>query len=125
MKNRYRILALVIMTIILGAATFGFAGANSVPAGEAGEGSGVISGYTVTNVVYTQDSGDPTAFTTVTFTLNAAASDVYAGLEDVGGIDWDTCATTNAPTNTNFSCDLSSNTVTVAGSIALHVSSVE
>jgi hypothetical protein len=122
---RYRILALLILTLVLGAATYGFAAGNTVPAGTAGEGLGVISGYTVTNVVYALNNSDPTAFATVAFILDAAASDVYAGLDDGGGIDWVSCATTNAPANTNFSCNLSTVTVTVAGATALHVSSVE
>jgi hypothetical protein len=121
---RYRVLALMIALLILGTATYGFAAANTVPAGEAGEGTGVISGYIVTNVVYTLDASDPTAFSDVDFTLDAAASDVYAGMDD-GTIDWVSCTTTNAPTNTNFNCDLSTVTVTVAGATALHVSSVE
>ena len=120
--NRYRVLALMIALLILGTATYGFAASNTVPAGEAGEGTGVISGYVVTNVVYTLDSSDPTAFDTVTFTLDAAASDVYAGLDAGGAIDWVSC--TN-PSGNDFSCDLSTVTVTVAGATALHVSSVE
>ena len=124
-QYRYRVLALVIALLILGTATYGFAAGNTVPAGEAGEGSGVISGYTVTNVVYTLNASDPTVFATVTFTLDAAASDVYAGLDNGTSVDWDSCSATNAPTNTNFSCNLAGNTVTVAAATALHVSSVE
>ena len=44
LKFRYRILALLALAVILSAATYGFAAANSVPAGVAGEGMGVISG---------------------------------------------------------------------------------
>jgi hypothetical protein len=126
-QYRYRVLALVIMLLILGTATYGFADSNTVPAGSAGEGMGVISGYTVTNVVYTLDASDPTAFSDVDFTLNAAASDVYAGLDDGTGIDWVPCTTTNPGTDTDFNCDLTlpAMGVTVAGATALHVSSVE
>ena len=80
MKFRYRILALLALAVILSAATYGFAAANSVPAGVAGEGMGVISGYTVSSIQYYLDSSDPTQFDHVTFTLDANASDVYAGL---------------------------------------------
>jgi hypothetical protein len=122
---RYRILALVVLILILSTAAFGFAASNTVPAGQAGEGQGGITGYTVSSVVYTLDSSDPTAFDSVAFTLDAAASDVYAGLDDGVTIDWASCTSQNPPTDTQFSCDLTAVTVTVAGADALHVSSVE
>ncbi len=121
MKFRYRILALLVLGVILSAATYGFAAANSVPDGVAGEGSGAISGYTVSNVVYTLDSSDPTQFASVAFTLDANASDVYAGIGNGSVIYWTSCA--GGPTN--FTCDLTSSTVSVAAAIELHVSSVQ
>ena len=120
-QYRYRILALTVLLMVLATAAFGFAATNTVPAGKAGEGNGAISGYVVSNIEYTLDSGDPTAFDSVAFDLDVAASDVYAGLDDGGGIDWVSC--TGGPTS--FTCDLSTVTVTVAGATALHVSSVE
>lgn len=125
MNYRFRMIGLVILMLVLATATYGFANTNTVPAGQAGEGSGAISGYIVSNVVYTLDAADPTAFDSVAFDLDAAASDVYAGLDDGSGIDWVSCVSTNAPTDTAFSCNLTGVSVTVAGSTALHVSSVE
>jgi hypothetical protein len=121
MKFRYRILALLVLAVVMSAATYGFAAANNVPAGVAGEGSGAISGYTVTNVVYTLDASDPTQFDNVTFTLDANASDVYGGLGNGTIIYWTSCS--GGPTN--FTCDLTGSTVSVAGAIELHVSSVQ
>lgn len=54
---------------IVAVLTTGYAGANSVPASKAGDGSAGISGYTVTNIHYTLDSGVPTTVTGLTFTL--------------------------------------------------------
>jgi len=120
-QKRYRILILVILVLILGTASYGFAATNTVAdAGKAGEGFNTISGYAVTNVQYTLDSNDPTAFASVSFTLDTAATSVYAGLDD-GAVEWASCATTNAPTNTNFSCNLSAVNVTVSGAATLHV----
>ncbi len=121
LKFRYRILALLALAVILSAATYGFAAANSVPAGVAGEGMGAISGYTVTSVQYYLDSGDPTQFDHVTFTLDANASDVYAGLGTGSAIYWTSCS--GGPTD--FSCDLTGSTVSVAAAFELHVSSVQ
>jgi len=120
-KFRFRILALLALAVILSAATYGFAAANDVPDGVAGEGQGTISGYTVSSVNYFLDSGDPTQFDHVTFTLDANASDVYAGIGAGATIYWTSC--TGGPTS--FSCDLTLSTVSVAAADALHVSSVQ
>ncbi len=120
-KMRTRLLVLLALAVVLSAATFGFAAANTVPDGVAGEGFGDISGYIVSNVVYTLDGGDPTEFFSVTFTLDQAASDVYAGLGDGSSIYWIDC--NGGPLN--FTCDLTSSTVSVYDAIELHVSSVQ
>ncbi len=121
MSKRFRILALLVLAVVMSAATYGFAAANTVPDSVAGEASGEISGYTVSNVVYALDSTDPTQFDYVTFTLNANASDVYAGIGNGATIYWTSC--TGGPTD--FSCNLSGSTIGVAAAIELHVSSVQ
>ena len=120
-KFRFRLMALLVLAVILSAATYGFAAANTVPDGVAGEGSGAISGYTVSNVVYTLNSSDPTAFASVAFDLDANASDVYAGLGNGTVIYWTSC--TGGPTS--FSCNLAGSTVSVGAAVELHVSSVQ
>lgn len=57
---------------IVAATTLGFAATNTVPDSNAGDGAGVISGYTVTNVHYTLDSTTPTQVNQVSFTLAPA-----------------------------------------------------
>ena len=95
MNYRYRILTLLVLALILSAATYGFAAANTVASGAAGEGSGGISGYAVTNVQYTLNPGDPTLFTNVSIDLGAAANanNVYAGYSLSGGApaSWVSC----------------------------------
>lgn len=125
MNYRYRIITLLVLAVVLSAATYGFAAANTVPAGVAGEGEGAISGYTVTNVNYLLDSTDPTSFASVSFDLGAAAGDVYAGLGDGSTpptIYWIDCSNT---AGTVWSCDLSASTVSVLAATSLHVSSAE
>ncbi len=121
LKYRYRILVLLVLTIALATASYGFAAGNTVPAGVAGEGMGVISGYTVSSVVYALDGSDPTQFASVAFTLDANASDVYTGIGNGVTIYWTSCA--GGPTN--FTCNLSGSTISVAAAIELHVSSVQ
>ncbi len=120
-KYRYRILILIVLTLVLGTASYGFAAGNTVPAGVAGEGMGVISGYTVSSVTYLLDSSLPTQFDSVAFTLSANASDVYVGIGNGVTTYWTGCA--GGPTN--FTCDISGSTVSVAAAIELHVSSVQ
>ena len=122
LKNRYRIMVLIVLTIVLGAATYGFAAGNTVPDGVAGEGMGNITGYVVSSVVYTLDSGTPSEFDSVDFTLSANASDVYAGIGDgLGTTYWIDC--TGGPLN--WTCDLTACTVDVVDAVELHVSSVQ
>ena len=108
-KNRFRILTLVILILILGAATYGFAAGNTVASGVAGEGFGTISGYAVDGVHYTLDNADPTLFTNVEIDLNAAATanNVYAGVSASGGTpaSWVTC--TFSGVGTVWNCPLS------------------
>lgn len=120
-QYRYRVLALVIMLLILGTATYGFAAANTIAdAGVAGEGSNTVSGYTVTNVSYTLDASDPTQLSAVDFTLDSAASDVYAGIDTnpATTIQWRSC--TN-PSGNDFTCNLSTVTISVVNAATLHV----
>ena len=120
MNRKFRILALLVLAVVMSAATYGFAAANTVPDGVAGEGEGAISGYTVTNVVYTLNSSNPTQFASVSFDLDAFATDVYAGLGNGTGIYWTSCA--GGPT---WTCSLAGSTISVAAAIELHVSSVQ
>ena len=122
LKMRSRLLILVALAVVLSAATYGFAAANTVPDGVAGEGFGAISGYEVLSVVYTLDSGDPTQFASVILTLDANATDVYAGLGNgLGTIYWTSCG--GGPTV--FTCGLGSSTVNVHDAVELHVSAAQ
>ena len=121
-KMRYRVMILIAMAVVLSAATYGFAAANTVPDGVAGEGFGDISGYEVLSVVYTLDNSDPTQFASVTLTLDANATDVYAGLGNGTTIYW-SAACGGGPTV--FTCGLGSSTVNVHDAVELHVSAAQ
>jgi len=120
-KMRTRLMILLALAVVLSAATYGFAAANTVDDGYAGEGQGTISGYVVTNVVYTLDSSDPTQFDAVSFSLDQDASDVYAGIGDGSQIYWIQCG--GGPRD--FNCSLALSTVSVYDAVELHVSSVQ
>ena len=88
-KKSVKIFVLVVLVLALSGFTYAFAAANTVPATKAGDGSGAISGYTITNVKYNLDGTDPSAIDNVTFTLDAAATS--ANIRLVAGGTWYSC----------------------------------
>lgn len=104
-KRRGRLLATLVVAGVLATATYAFTASNTVPASRAGDGSGAISGYTVSAVEYTLNATNPSNLDSVEFTLDAAASVARIKLVSSGstwysctnpsGNDW-TCATTGA-----------------------------
>ena len=101
----------ILFVLIFATAAFAFAATNTVPVTRAGEGVSVTSGYTVTNVVYNLNATTPSNIDSVTFTLNAAASNVKIRVVTTGsyynctsvGLNW-TCNTT-APQATVAAAD--------------------
>ena len=89
--TRPRNTGLVLLAIILAAAVYGFAAANTVPDTYAGDGAGTILGYTVSNVAYDLNSdGNPSDIDSVSFTLSAAAGQAFVSFD--GGTTWNTCS---------------------------------
>lgn len=109
-SGTFKVLFVVTAILIMAGATYAFAAANTVPATKAGDGLGVISGYTVTNVVYTFDAADPSLLDMVTFDLSAAAATVEVQLVATTG-PWYACT---LDTGTTWECatsDLAVSTV--------------
>lgn len=112
---------IVLLVLVFATAAFAFAATNTMPAvTAAGEGSRVISGYTVANVNYNLNATTPSNIDSVTFTLAPAApttSTVMIGLV-TGGEIYD-CTSADG---TNWSCDTTVGTqATVAASNELRV----
>lgn len=107
MFRNLKVLFVVIAVIILSVAAYAFAAANTVPATKAGDGTGAVSGYTVTSVVYTLNGTDPTTLDEVSFDLGAAATQVKAQLVSSSGT-WYTCT---LDTGTVWQCDTTGLTV--------------
>ena len=99
-KRRGRLLITIVVAGVLATATYAFTASNTVPASKAGDGSGVISGYTVTNVAYTLNATNPANLDSVGFTLDAAAGTVKIKLVAAGST-WFSC--TN-PSGNNWTC---------------------
>jgi hypothetical protein len=71
-NRKLRFLVIFVLVAILAASTYAFAAANTVPASKAGDGSGAISGYTVSAIHYALNALNPGTIDTVTFTLDTA-----------------------------------------------------
>lgn len=111
-RNRnMRYMAIFVLVLILAGATYAFAAANTVPASKAGDGSGAISGYTVSSIHYNLNATNPATIDTVTFNLDTAP--VAGGAIKIrlysGGTTWYgctnvttavTCTTTGASVST-------------------------
>jgi len=116
-SKRSRIMVLFVFALVLAAATYGFAEANTVNGGTAmnlGEGTGTISGYAVT-VSYTVDLANPSTVDEVGLTLDKSATDVQISLDS--GVNWIDCAGAGV----NWTCTTSVN-VSAAQSLMVFAS---
>lgn len=83
-SGTFKALLAVVTIMILAGTAYAFAAANTVPATKAGDGLGIISGYTITNVAYTLNATDPSKLDSVGFDVGAAATQVQIQLVAVG-----------------------------------------
>jgi hypothetical protein len=102
-SKKYRLLA--ILVLMLGALGLlqALTAANTVPASKAGDGSGAISGYVVSNVHYSLNAADPSRIDQVTFSLDsvpAPASTIKIKLESAA-ITWYACTNVGAAVTCN------------------------
>jgi hypothetical protein len=88
--------------LVAGAVAMGahaFTASNTVPTSKAGSGAAAISGYTVSNIAYTNTAG---SITGVAFNLDGAAADVSVQLS-VGGPSYD-CGASGATSPFAVTC---------------------
>ena len=117
LKSKRIRLTLVLVVVLVGAiGAYVFTASNTVPATQAGAGSGTITGYTISSVAYTLNT-DPTKIDAVTFTISpAAAGTVKAQL--VTGGTWYDCTNSSG----SVSCDTTVGTqATVAPANSLSI----
>lgn len=67
MLRNFKVLLAVLAIIIVAGSAYAFAAANTVPDTNAGYAASVVSGYTVSNIVYDLDATDPTIVDAITF----------------------------------------------------------
>ncbi|MFT3892697.1 MAG: hypothetical protein QM730_13785 [Anaerolineales bacterium] len=105
-----KLFIVVLIVLVFATTAFAFAAANTMPASTyAGEGSSVTSGYTVSSVVYNLNATTPSNIDSVTFSLNAAATNVKIRLVTTGS--YFACSNTSG---FNWSCTTAGVTVAAA-----------
>jgi hypothetical protein len=100
MLRNFKIAFALIAVLTISVAAYAFAAANTVPDTKAGDGLGVVSGYTVTDVAYTLNGTDPSTLDSVSFDVGAAAAQVEVQLVATTG-SWYACT---LGTGTTWSC---------------------
>ncbi len=111
LSRAFKVLVIALVAFVFAGIATAFAAANTVPASYAGDGSGTISGYTVSNIQYTLNAANPANIDAVSFTLDAAAGTVRIQLN---GSTWYSCSNTGG---NNWSCTTTGETVQGATSL--------
>ena len=94
MFRNFKVLLLVLATLVIAGSAYAFAAQNTIADSAAGYKASVVPGYTVTNIVYDLDDTDPTTVDAITFDIapttgSAAAAIVKVQTEDAG--TWTDC----------------------------------
>ena len=99
-SRRIRIALILALAALLGIGAYVFTASNTVPATNAGAGSGAISGYTISSVAYNLNATTPTNIDSVTFSISpTTAGTVKIQLQSGGA--WYSCTNTAG----SVSCD--------------------
>jgi len=102
-SRAFKFFLIAIVALVFAGVAIAFAASNTVPVTSyAGEGSGGVSGYTVTDLVYTLNYASPSTIETLTFTLAPATADeIKVSFDD--GATWFLCI---AGVGATKECDL-------------------
>ncbi len=95
-----RLLLVLVLVVLAATGAYVFTASNTVPGTNAGSGSGVISGYTISSVAYNLNASNPDNIDTTTFTI-APTSAGTVKIQLVSGGTWYDCTNTAG----SVSCD--------------------
>ena len=109
MKNRRTssIIIAVFATLVVAGGAYAFTASNTVPSSNAGAGSGVVSGYTVSNMDYTMNTTTPANLDSLRFTISPAIPSTGAGKVVIAA-----ALSTGGPNNYTCAADTTGTTVT-------------
>jgi hypothetical protein len=114
--GRRAIIAISALVAVLSVSGYAYTASNTVPNETLGQGTNVISGYTVSAVAYNLNAANPSNLDSVSFTINpTAATSVKIQLAAAG--TWYSCTNTAGA----VSCATTSPQATAAAATALNV----
>ena len=120
LSRAFKVFLIVMVAFAFASVATAYAAANTVPATNAGDGAGTISGYTISAVHYDLNATNPQNIDSVTFTVNTAipsGSTVKIKLVSAGN-DWYTCT---GQGSTTITCVTTSPQATVNTANSLRV----
>lgn len=106
--NSKKLILALIAAAAIGIGSYAIAAANTVPASNAGIGSGTVSGYTVTNIAYTLGA-TPSDIDLVEFDISPSSPTPTVKARFVTGGTWYDCTVAGAAVD----CDTTSPQLTV------------
>ncbi|RPI94990.1 MAG: hypothetical protein EHM40_04700 [Chloroflexi bacterium] len=71
MYRNFKVLLIVLVVIVIAGSAYAFAAANTVPDSNTGYGDSIVSGYTVSDIVYNYDAAAPTTLASIAFVLTS------------------------------------------------------
>jgi hypothetical protein len=117
MQSRFgRIGTVLVLMFALVAGSLAFTAANTVPASKAGDGSGAVTGYTVSGIHYGLNAGNPANVDSVSFTLDSVPAAGSTMTAQIGG-NWYSCTNSGA----NVTCNTTSPQATVLPVVSLRI----
>lgn len=106
----------VAAVVAVAGGSYAFTASNTVPTTQAGQGTGSVSGYTVSSVAYSLNASNPANIDAVTFSISpSSATTVKAQLASGG--TWYSCTNTSG----SVSCATTSPQMTVSTATTLNV----
>jgi len=116
LSRAFKVFLIAIVVFVFATVAYAYAAANVVPASKAGDGSGAITGYIVSNIHYNLNASNPQNIDSVTFTTTTTitpGSTVTIKLVSSGST-WYTCTVAGG---TNVTCTTTGATVATANSL--------
>lgn len=120
-----RMITLAILVLVFASATYGFAAANTVPTGNAGDGSNSISGYAVSSVKYNLNAANPSSIDSAAFDVAGSVKPSTVKAKLVTGGSWYTCDTASTSAPWRYTCATTSPQVTTQSADELRVVAVD
>lgn len=110
------LLGTVAAVAVVAGGSYAFTASNTVPTTQAGQGTGSVSGYTVSAVAYSLNASTPSNIDAVTFTISPASATTVKAQLAAGGT-WYSCTNTAG----SDGCATTSPQMTVATATTLNV----